>query len=232
MMGASRHRSLLLLREIVFGLCVSLAVSCAPTATSGMRDGEFIELRKSNGVTLRIPLRGLLYNKEAVAIAREIQSIDASLGSWRASSKTMDPAVVNAAEHIVLQLRDEAIAELAFAYEVAEDTAGPLDVRSLRNASRRAGDALGVFRVSLPSSVYVKTEITSSVPNAVLHYMSFADHEAKKRSWSSYNVGERMRMGLYVFRVQTPGSNPQVYEEIVSIDQDPKRHQINPVLGA
>lgn len=192
---------------------------------------EQLVLDKGDGSVLSIPTSGPLANEKAIAICHEIQTIDARFDKLQRSlsTTTNDPKVVSAMLELVLEYRNGSVSDLDLAYRISQKTsAGILDWKLLKAAKEKSVKAFQILETKPPPRLYVKTEISTSVVNAVIHYISLGDYHSKTGYWSSYNFGKRIRIGEYVFRVKSSDSTIEPCEEVVLVLSDPTVHKIIP----
>jgi hypothetical protein len=207
--------------RLTLGLVIALLAACE----SAPRRPDFIELRKPGGGLLRVPLGGPGSNPESTAVARRVQEIDAELEGWRAAHPSADHQVAAALTGAARELRDEAVWQLDLAYRVAERTSGPLDAALVLLAGGGADEARKVLRSPPPASAFVETRITAASGDAALRYMTAGEHRSGTGSWSTYNPGQRLRIGRYVFRIETTaGTAPWV--ETLLVIEDPTVRQL------
>ncbi len=182
---------------------------------------------KRDGTQLRIPATGPLASAAAQDVARDIAAYDRKPTS--PSARGADPAVVDAMRQLAQESRNEAVDQLDVTFRVAQSTSGALDTRLLR-AARQSADMLTlIVRSPPPPSLQVRTEITSSIPNAVMHYCLRADYRKKACSWQSYNFGAVLHIGLYMFRVQSDAGAAQERDEQVLVLNEPTIRTILPM---
>lgn len=187
-----------------------------------------ITIRNAEGRIVQIPLSGRLSNDEGIRIAREIQDIDSSIKYWEESSKSSDPEILSAMLQMMFETRNDAVAKLELAYQIAQKTSGILDTFFLKQAKNSAKDVKKILNIQPPKSLYVETMISSSSSNAMIHYMSLGQFESSEKSWNSYTAGQNMRIGRYMFRVKYQEEIP-AYDEILLIIEDPTVRKLTPM---
>jgi hypothetical protein len=203
-------------------------VVVAPTVhhATGQGKSSDVTLVKADGTALQIPSAGPLANPIAQGVARDITAFDRqkSLPGLRGAS----PEVAEAVRQLAQESRNEAVEQLDTTYRVARSTsAGVLDTGLLR-AARQSVDVLKQIASSpSPPSLHVRTEVDASSPNAVLHYCLRADYRRNACAWQSYTFGATVRIGLYMFRVQSNGA--VAGEEQVLVLNEPTRVTIRPI---
>jgi outer membrane murein-binding lipoprotein Lpp len=210
--------------------CALLIVGCASRAKE--QPGNIV-LKSATGKAIEVPLSGSLYDARAAQLAREIQTLDQQIAKGRKQRPAATPetdVIQDEMLNIAIEARNDALADLGLALEVARKTsAGSLDEETIARAKEDADSAMTVLNTQPPSSIAVATNISTSVADATLHYMSKAKHRQRSTDWSSYTEGERMRIGRYVFRVQPPETGTPLYEELVLIIADPTQKRLTPV---
>jgi hypothetical protein len=205
-----------------------LVVALGPTVhpATGQGKSSDVTLVKADGTALRIPSSGPLANPMAQGVARDIAAFDRqkSLPGLRGAS----PEVAEAVRRLAQESRNEAVDQLDTTYRVASSTsAGVLDI-GLLQAARQSVDVLKqILSSPSPPSLQVRTEVDASSPNAVLHYCLRADYRRAACAWQSYTFGATVRIGLYMFRVQSDGA--VVGEEQVLVLNEPTKVTIRPV---
>jgi|ERR1044071_2269821 hypothetical protein len=212
-------------RAVATTLLLALFIAVPSRAAKGKPD---IVLSRADGKTVTVPMSGSLYDPRAEKLAREIQALDKEIRDTRASAPSPPSEAAAEMLTVAIESREDAVRELELALSVARLTsAGKLDEESVRKAQDFANSGKTVLSAQIPSSIFVATNISTSVPNATIHYMKKAQFAAKSKEWSSYTDGERMRIGRYVFRVQ-PGD----YDEIVLVTSDPTNKRLSPMHSA
>jgi hypothetical protein len=208
------------------------AISLAAPLLAAKEKSDII-LRRADGKTVTVPMSGSLYDARAESLAHEIQALDTQIRDARQSSLSPSQSEAAAAMlAVAVESREDAVRELELALAVARLTsAGKLDDESLGKAQDYAGSVKTVLSAQVPASILVATDISTSVPDATLHYISKGKFDAKSKEWSSYTAGERMRIGRYVFRVQQ-GDAGQPYDEYVLVTSDPTKKRISPMRDA
>jgi len=189
--------------------------------------GDAITLLRADGGSVTIPLSGPLHNEKAESLARELQSLDNIIASRNALARSeIDAAILSVAN----ESRNDALKELDLALRIAQQTsAGELDDKVLQMAERYSKASKEVLTSQVPTTIYVTTLISTSEANALLHYVSKGDYDAKNLSWISYSEGDKLRIGRYVFRVEPPNLNSGVYEEVVLVVSDPTKRKLTPL---
>jgi hypothetical protein len=208
-------------------VCVSFLAAFPSRAAKKKAD---IVLSRADGNTVTVPMSGALHDPRAETLAREIQTLDAAIRHARASATSGSSSEAQAAMlDVAVESREDAVRELELALAVARLTsAGKLDDESVGKAKDYASQVKAVLSAQAPNSILVATDISTTVPDATLHYMSKGKYNAKSKEWSSYTAGERMRIGRYVFRVQ-PADAAEVYEEFVLVTSDPTKKRLSPM---
>lgn len=191
---------------------------------------EQLALDMADGSALIIPISGPLANDTAIAIYHEVQTIDVRLKKLQRllSTTKNNPEVVSALLKLATEYRNESVSELDLAYRISQKTSGILDRKLLKSAKEKTMKAFSILRATPPSSLFVKTEISTTIGNADIHYISFGDYRSEKGYWSSYSFGKRIKIGRYMFRVQFADSTIKPCEEVVLILSDPTVHKIIP----
>jgi hypothetical protein len=173
-------------------------------------------------------------SNEAFAMAETIAAFDSELAS--SNLRAGDAEVVRAMRQIAAEQREEALDSLIRAIRIADTTSGGLDQMLLKNAARALDAGQHVIRSAPPASLLVRTEIRvagkgPAEPAWALHYQTAAEFRNKEELWHSYNFGEPLRIGNYIFRA-TPGK-PQAreYREKVLVLADPTVLMLQPDDG-
>jgi hypothetical protein len=210
-------------------LMLSTAVIVFRTDDLRAQGNDFasISLDRPDGSSVAVPLEGPLQNDTAELIAREIQAIDKIIASRNASPKSeVDSAVLEVAH----ESRNDALKQLDLALRIAQQTSsGQLDGGLLRKAKQYSEDANETLLSQVPSFLFVTTQITTSVADATMHYISKGDYDAKRHSWMSYSPGDKIRIGRYVFRVEPSDPVADIYEELVLVVKDPTQRTLRPI---
>ncbi|MBI3350129.1 MAG: hypothetical protein HY020_23325 [Burkholderiales bacterium] len=209
-----------------------LFVLCATQAGAQPAEGKIV-LKRDDGEMVVVPVAGPGRDARAEQLAREIQSLDKQIAESVAGAQTRsaqpDPVQVEVLR-MAREARNEALADLTLALAVAGKTsAGALDDETVARAKESAQSAAMILNTQPPSSLLVATDISTSLPDARLHYMSNQKHRLRSTEWSSYTARERLQIGRYVFRVQSADRNTEVYEELVLVLSDPTQKRLTPV---
>lgn len=195
--------------------------------------GNSIKIALAEGRTVEVPTSGPLYDPEAVALAKDIKKADKKLARLHKSLRRqvsrgrLDEDVAIATIDTLSELREMSAMELDLAIRKADSVAGLLDMSLIRQGREYIDEAMGLFGTSTARK-NVPTRITTEPPAHVLHYMFVRDHQRKSQDWKSYNEGQLMHIGNYMFRVSFTGEDgePRTYVEPVSILADPTERVI------
>jgi hypothetical protein len=228
-----RHRNVQF-TSMLFLLITALFISdCSHGSASREPNEDQIVLPVAPDKYIEVPLSGPQYDENAATVAKEINKVGAELTAWQESGAVTNAEVRKAMFEIASQMQWEAAANIDLAYRVAKKTSGgPLDPSLIERASKLNADASALTKIQPPDTVYVSTEISTSVDGAALHYMSLGDYYQNKDSgWRSYSDGQTMRIGRYMFRVQPPSPVQGIYREILLVISDPTKRKIVPVVG-
>jgi hypothetical protein len=186
-----------------------------------------ITLTTSKGSTVRIPSSGALSNGAAEQVALEVVAIDGQLHPGKHAKKGKSD-VSAAMLQIAMDARNDAVDSLDLAYRVAGETSGTLDSEQIDSAKQNVQIAKDILKATPPPTLYVKTAISSTVAGASLHYWDAADYKKKVGSWSSYQTGETLHIGRYLFRMDTAaGGDP--YKELVLVLSEPTEKVLSPL---
>ncbi len=171
---------------------------CGCTVGTSRRDktNTAISLTRPDGSIVAVPLSGPLHSRKAERISGEIQALDIAIAFRNASAKSESEAAMLA---VAVESRNDALRELDLALRVTQETsAGQLDTSILGKAERYSSVANEVLRAPVPDTLMLGTQISTSVPNATLHYMSKGEYDAKSGSWTSYSRGSAENRELRV----------------------------------
>src|ERR1700680_2268897 len=149
-----------------------------------------IKLAKPDGKEVVVPLSGPLSNDSAQGVAKDIQSFDKQVKSKKYLAHVKNPEVAEAMAEIAAQSRNDALEQLDLAYRIAGKTSGELDNRLIDGAKHDINAATQVLSSPPPPSVNVRTQISTTVPNAALHYCRVDDFKENGNScgWESYSL--------------------------------------------
>jgi hypothetical protein len=224
-------------------LAVAMLTVCAVQAGAQPADGKIV-LKRNDGGIVSIPVVGPGRDPRAEQLARDIQALDAQiLEATKRPSRLPGAAPTGAASQadpvkaevvrLAAEARAEAVADLDLALTVARKTsAGSLDDETVARAKESAQSAATILNTQPPGSIVVATDISTSLPDARLHYMSNQKHRQQSKEWSSYTARERLRIGRYVFRVEPADSSVPVYEELVLVLSDPTHKRLTPLRSS
>jgi hypothetical protein len=202
---------------------MALLLGCSIWQVAAGATDKPIKLKKSDGSDVVVPATGELADERARAIASSLQSYDESSKHWR-SAKPASPAAE--LREIADQARNESLDQLDLAYRMARKTSGGLDGDLLESAKKNIDFAKAALKRKPSESLLVRTQISTPPPQATLRYCSKGDR-ANPDCWQTYNTGSSLRIGRYVFRVESQGGG-KAYEEMVWILEDPTEHTIVP----
>lgn len=192
-----------------------------------------IVLKRADGKTVTVPMSGSLYDPRAEKLAREIQALDTEIRDARASAPSPPSEAAAAMLTVAVESREDAVRELELALAVARLTsAGKVDDKSITKAQDYASSVKTVLSAQTPANFLVATDISTSVPNATLHYMSKHNFAAKSKEWSSYTNGQRLQIGRYMFRVQWSDTAEGYYDELVLVISDQTKQRLEPTRTA
>jgi hypothetical protein len=188
--------------------------------------GGDIVLLKADGKQLRVPSGGGPANAAAQEIAREIAAFDKRASSRPSRGR---PDVGEAVRRLSEEVRDDTVDQLDMHYRLPDQVSGSFDT-ALLEAARKSADMLKqVMGSPPPPSLNVHTEITTSIPNAVLHDCLRGDYKRNACSWRSYSAGALMPIGLYVFRAENATGEGRAVEEEILVLHDPTKQPILPM---
>lgn len=190
-----------------------------------------IKLIKPDGREVLVPLSGPLSNDTAQAVARDIQSFDKEAKSRRHPVDAKNEEVAAAMMELAVESRNDALEQLDLAYRITQKSAGTLDNRLLNGAKRDIDSASQILLTSPPPSVQVHTRISSTIPNATLHYCGVGDYKENGNgcAWESYSSGAVLHIGRYMFRMDIPGTQSRPYTERVLVLNDPTERTLSPM---
>jgi hypothetical protein len=212
-------------RAIATTLLLALFLAIPSRAGKGKPD---IVLSRADGKKVTVPMTGSLYDPRAEKLAREIQALDTEIARAPAPSPSSSEAAA-AMLTVAVESREDAVRELELALAVARLTsAGKVDDKSIAKAQDYANSVKTVLSAQTPASVVVATDISTSLPNATLHYMSKGKFDAKSKEWSSYTDGDRLHIGRYMFRVQQ-ADTAEGFDERVDVISDPTKIRLSPM---
>ena len=205
-------------------LAIAVLAGCAEPA--GRRDHEHAEvtLGTKDGLVVNIPMEGPRYDSRAALLATDLQKLDRSMGAWKTSLRKVDPELSRELQDLAAAERDQAVRDVDLAYRIADRTSGgQLDADLLASARASVEDVKRVLKPNPESYKWtVKTNITTTIDRAHIHYVSAGEHEQHgDKSFKSYTLGQQMRIGRYVFRVQPLDAATKPFMERLTIMVDP-----------
>lgn len=206
---------------------VSLAVT---TVYAGQKGNKDITVKKSDGTDVTVPVSGPLSDPTAQSVASGVLSFDEEAKQWKskqARNKSIDPAVAAEMQALAAEERNDSVEQLDLAYRVAKHSAGGLDGELIGDAQQKLDLAKEVMKTTPPDSLFVRTDISTS--QGALHYCTKIEHREDPISWHSYNQGEKLHIGVYIFRTDTTSANGEPYEEQVLVLADPTSRKIVPL---
>jgi hypothetical protein len=217
---------------VILFMVAILTYSCFDRKNLKSMDHKNLRLQTGTDSFISVPLEGPRYDKLAAAVARKINRTSNDLVAWQKARKAKSVVVERAILEMAISMQWDAAKNIDLAYRIAEKTSGPLDPGLINKAFKLAADVDVLLKIQPPDSPFVSTSISTTVDGASLHYMSIEDYHRKKEgNWSSYTSGQVMRIGRYMFRVQPPSSDQDIYQEIVLIISDPTILRLTPVIG-
>lgn len=182
-----------------------------------------------DGARTVVPTSGIWFAEEDVRRARALESLDASIRMRSLESK--EPAVQQAMLDALGDVQRMAAEETAQGIELTRSvSSGTSAVKSQRFSS---ADALTKWIESLlsrapPTSDAPVTRIIGLPAGSyVYHYKTLREYKenaAAGSTWKTYTSGQRMRLGLYYFRL-TSAQGIEVVEEVTVWD-DPTEKSI------
>jgi hypothetical protein len=207
-------------RLALVGLLLVSGVACS---------ADSIVLKRPDGTTFSFPLSGPQYDPRAEKLVREIQELDKLIEQ---SSKGAPRDVAIALRQIASEYRKEAVDNLELAVETAQQTSSlQLDSKLIGKAADGVKGFRQLVNSPTPNSLRVKTQISTTISDAQIHYLGKADHELQLFHWSSYTPGDRLVIGRYVFRVQSEALPGGSFQEEVRIFSDPAMQVLSPIVG-
>lgn len=211
------------------GCRISVSAMAVATAilvsTVGGAD-KSITLHKANGTSLVVRDQGAA-GDEAFAVAEKIATFDSE---WKSSQPLEGRTeVIRAMQQIAAEQREDAVETLDRAIRIANRTGGGMDKTLVKSAGEALASARQVISAEPPPSLFVRTEITMADPQRALHYQTAAEYRRKEESWHSYNLGERLRIGRYIFRIQPGKPEAHDYRETILVLADPTVVKLQPV---
>lgn len=181
-----------------------------------------------DGARTVVPTSGIWFSEEDVGRARALESLDASIRARSLEPK--EPAVRQAMLDALRDMQRMAAEETALGIELTRSvSSGTSAVKSQRFSS---ADALTKWIESLlsrapPTSDAPVTRIMGLPAGTyAYHYKTLREYKenAAGSTWKTYTNGQRMRLGLYYFRLTSP-QGVEVVEE-VTIWDDPTEKSI------
>lgn len=208
----------------IFTILLSLLMMASGCASNPkpQQAGDLV-ISRTNGPPLKIGEDVQQASPVVKHMIDRIEEMDLRLERWR-GEVSGNPEVIALMEAVALQNREDAIDELQKALVIASSTSGPLDFL-FGDAEKKVDETLEVLGTDPPASVWCKTEITAVPENSFIHYMTEGDFIDGLEEWSSYTIGELLRIGRYRFRVS--GTNID-YKERVLVIADPLVKQLQP----
>jgi hypothetical protein len=204
------------------------------TLEGGDTKGKQLKLARPNGTEIQVPTTGSSSNEDATQIATNVLDFDRQIRSFPKRRHSVDPKVLAAMREIALQSRNDAVEQLDLAQRISQETSGNgvWDRQLLQDAKQAIEWARQILNSSPPEHLIVETKISTSVSKARLHYCGAAEYRRPTPSWSSYDLGQRLTIGLYWFRVDAPQSQTEAFDEKVLVFDDPTVKTITPARGS
>jgi hypothetical protein len=208
---------------------MAVATAMVVSMVSGIAAGadKSVTLHKADGTSIVVRDKGAAAGDEAFAMAAKIAAFDSELKSSKPPEG--DAEVIRAMQQIAAEEREDAVETLDRAIRIANRTAGGLDNTLLNRANEALSSARRVMRAAPPPSLFVRTEITVAEPRSALHYQTAAEYKHKEEFWHSYNLGEKLRIGRYMFRARPGKAEAREYREMVLVLADPTAVNLQPV---
>lgn len=208
------------MKQIAIIVLVAAALAAVP-ADHAAAQPDSIQLQGADGAIV-IPLQGIAANQRAIQLAMRVQASQRELDAWRSTADPTDSTSVRMAA-LVESLQSDGIQELGAAYQLAVNSAGPLEPSSVKKVDSLLGLAGRVMARQGSFQTRVMTQISTTVEDAALHYRPYGGAVG---NWSSYSGGQMMDVGGYHFRV-SPKQSPR-FEELLVIIDSPHAHRIAP----
>jgi hypothetical protein len=215
---------------ILFGLALH---GCATSNTSGVGNNDRasnsanLVLQKANGTIVEVPRTGALSDQRALALAQSIIDFDDRRSGRDPFDNISDPDLRNTVTEMATTMRDDAVDKIDLAYRVARTTSSGLNGNLLTQGQELMSNVKKLLHRP-PTKLYVRTQITSRVDGASIHYMSSSDYRKQSDDWMGYTFGQRIKIGVYVFRLQrnTGVGDPRFQK--LEIMEDPLIRMLNP----
>lgn len=208
---------------LAIAMTATVVAASLPSATAA---AEVITFEMDGAPALKVERNTPGVTPAAWELASSIKALDQRLKSSAAITATNDPELESATRLAVADLRSNALQSLELALDIQARTSGSLDATLMASASGSAGQALEVLR-NPPQRLAVVTEITASLADTFLQYISTGALKLERGSWLSYNPGVRLRIGVYTFRVCAEAGGAELYREPVNVLYEPTKLTLN-----
>ena len=207
-----------------------------PSWASTAETADVVLLRQGKPSVV-IPSSGMWYAedefKRATAISRQEASINAYVKSKVPEEKRAN--VVSALEEVRLAAAHETATAIEYSRSVSSPSASASAASaSVKEKKFQAADSLMKWIDSMtaagpPTVDFPTTKIVASPAGTyVLHYKGILQYTKDQGAsgWSSYTEGDKLRIGLYMFRIRQPSGGESVLEQ-VGVWDEPTTKMIN-----
>lgn len=203
---------------------LSIAMIAGVSTANATRDVIVLEATGRQALKVERDAPGV--TGPAWELAKSIKGLDQRLESSVRISQGDDPELEAATRAAVRELRDESLESLQLALDVQARTSGSLDSTLMSSASNSAAKAAAVLK-DPPSMARVSTEISTSREGTYLQYVSAGELRLHRGTWQSYNMGLKLRIGVYQFRVCASSDGAELYSEPVEVFDEPTKLFLN-----
>ncbi len=206
-------RWILLLSLLLLQFATATSTLGAPTSTE---KAESIEIQISADRSVSVPKpNDDFYDPEALELAERILIFDQRVDDWQKTLVGTPRDVRLGLSDLASEQRGIAAQDLLSAFEIAANTSsGRLDAGKLHMAAEALGRAEWIIETTPPATLNVVTQINTTVPDGVIHFMSAKALREGELNWKSYQFGMHLRIGSYVFRVRVDGRE-KLREEVL-----------------
>ncbi|MFI2812218.1 hypothetical protein [Microbulbifer sp. M83] len=214
-------------RIVLTLLAVLLAGGCSNTSEIEPLIPTYpkITIERDSAPPLVIENDGSPNSQKLFFMANEVIALDEEIEQWRQRTQG-DPAVLQLMVDTISQNRADAAAQLESAWQAANSRSWASLSEHIESADKNIQSARGAIDSDVPDSAYCRTQISAASEGSYMHYMPEGAFRAGGEDWTSYTPGSKIKIGNYRFRVS---GNDQVFNEKITILQDPFIHVIQPL---
>jgi hypothetical protein len=197
-------------------IMAAFLLSACSTAVGPSKQAAAMTLETVDGSqSVTVILQGATRDEETVKLATALRDLRLSLSKSQAQARLA----------IASDAYDEAVRELI----AVTHTSASYDTERASTIRRLTDEAQRVLSASTepPDNVATQIDAAMEAGRYRVFYVPVKRRAAASASeWQSYNFGQLLHIGTYVFRIVPEATNE--FEEVIVVFDDPTRRTINP----